>query len=94
MSSLLLYLQVLLSNPELDMECVRNYSAAEVLTRAPRTYTQTVMDCVLASIKKDGKKVNLKYTDCLPDYYTDKRSGILSRDIFYSVIYPTMGGHS
>lgn len=53
-SSLLLSLQVLLSNPELEMDCIRNYSAAELLSRAPRTYTQTVMDCVLTSIKKDG----------------------------------------
>ena len=55
LSSLLLSLQVLLSNPELEMACIRNHSAAELLSRASRTYKQTVMDCVLASIKTDGK---------------------------------------
>ena len=55
LSSLLLSLQVLLSNPELEFTCIRNHSAAELLSRAPQTYKQTVLDCVLASIKSDRK---------------------------------------
>jgi len=53
-SGLLLTIQVLLSNPELEIDCILNESAAKLLVRAPRTYSQTIMDCVLASIKNDG----------------------------------------
>ncbi len=55
LSGILLTLQVLLSNPQLEDECIANESAAKLLTRAPRTYAQTIMDCVLASIKNDSK---------------------------------------
>lgn len=54
MTSLLLSLQALLSNPELDHGCVRNPIAAKLLKEAPLTYKQMALDCVTASLRVDG----------------------------------------
>lgn len=54
-STLLLSLQALLSNPELDGGCIRNPAAAKLLMEAPLTYKQMALDCVAASLRVDGK---------------------------------------
>lgn len=55
-SSLLLSLQALLSNPELDEGCIRNPEAAKLLREAPLTYKQMALDCVTASLRVEGRK--------------------------------------
>ena len=54
-SSLLLYLQTLLSNPQLDEGCILNGAAAKMLKEAPLTYKQMILDCITASLRVDGK---------------------------------------
>ena len=53
-TSLLLRLQALLSNPEVEHGCVRNSVAAKLLKEAPLTYKQMALDCVTASLRVDG----------------------------------------
>lgn len=53
-ASLLLYLQALLSNPDLDSNCIKNATAANLLREAPLTYKQMALDCVTASLQIDG----------------------------------------
>lgn len=54
-SSLLLNLQALLSNPELNEDCVRNPAAAKLFREAPLTYKQMALNCVTASLRVEGK---------------------------------------
>lgn len=53
-TSLLLCLQALLSNPELDEGCIRNPTAAKLFRAAPLTYKQMSLDCVTASLRVDA----------------------------------------
>jgi ubiquitin-conjugating enzyme E2 U len=48
-SSLLLSLQVLMSNPELDSGCILNHEAEKCYKDTPHTYNQMAFDCVTAS---------------------------------------------
>lgn len=51
MSSILMKIQVLLSEPELDSGCIYNQQAAYYYIHANHTYKQLVFDCVTASLR-------------------------------------------
>ena len=52
--SILIYLQCLLSEPEVEEGCVLNLDAARLWWDAPHTYKQIALDCVVASLRIDG----------------------------------------